>query len=204
MNALCAPDASRQQRWLACGFLLLMLGALAPILVRSFVPATGWQRMALVLSLVLAAATGLLLRRWHRLGLWRPGGPWLHYSPRKRCLMLPLCVAFTVFILWLNLALTLPMAYTRWLGQEVQQSTTAHKKRGSSRRACSHQLRLTHVDYWLFEFCVDRSDFDALPDGPLPVDLQGRRSMLGTWVRAVQLQRGDNTDPDPLQRPPPP
>lgn len=187
MKALCAPGASRQQRGLAGGFLLLMLGALAPMLVRSFVPAPGWQRTALVLAIALTVALGLLLRRWHRQGLWRPGGPWLHYSPRKRWLMLPLCVGFMVFILWLNLALSLPMAYTRWWGEEMQQATTARKKQGSGRRACHYQLQLESVDYWLFEFCVERGDFDALPDGLLPAQLQVRRSMWGTWVHAARL-----------------
>lgn len=188
MKSIFTPTHSRPQRWLISCFLLLMLGALAPMLWRSFVPDPNWQRTALALAVALSAAIGLLLRRWWRLGLWRPGGPWLHYSVLKRCLMAPLCAAFIVFVLWLNLAMSLPMAYTSLLGQEAQQATTAHKHRGSGRRSCDYQLRLADIDYWLFEFCLEQNDFDALPDGPLPMRLRGNRSALGTWVNTLQLQ----------------
>lgn len=186
-HGLWAPGTPTRQRWLIGVFLLAMLSALIPIFSRSFVPASGWSRTALLLAVLCTSAACGLLWYWFRLGLWTPAGPWLSYSPVKRWTLAPLCVGFFLLVLWLDLAMTAPMLLTRWTGEEASHSTQVQKKRGSGRRSCHHQLQLADTRFWLFEFCVDSDAFDQLPEGPLPATVLSRRTALGDYVYAVRL-----------------
>jgi hypothetical protein len=179
---------SRQQKWLACAFLLVMLGAVVPVMVnRSFVPSASWQARALYLSIALLAVSGVLLRSWHRRGLWQPGGPWPAYGPVKRGMALLPCLGFMLFILRLNLAATLPMAYTAALGKHEVREAMVQTKLGSGRRSCRHQLKVQGVNYMFFEFCIDGEDYDALPSGPLPARLLVRQSHFGELITSLRL-----------------
>lgn len=186
MNLLWKKDIPRAQKVLISTFMLVMLGALVPILFRSFVPTGQWQTMAWWVSLLLTAASAVWLRVLYRKNLWRPSGPWLTYGPLKRWLMAPLCMAFFVVMLWLDLAVTLPLAYTSLVHTEVTRSTTVEKKRGSG-RSCKHQIQIAEVRYLFFEFCVDADSFDTLPDGPVPAELSIRRSFFGEHIHALRL-----------------
>ncbi|MFD2755648.1 hypothetical protein [Comamonas terrae] len=182
------PKMSRRQKWLACAFLLAMLGAVVPVMVnRSFVPSASWQARALYLSIALLAISGVLLRNWHRRGLWQPGPPWPAYGPVRRGMMLLLCLGFMLFIFWLNLAATLPMAYTAVLGKREVREAMVEAKRGSGRRSCAHQLKVQGVNYLFFEFCIDADDYDALPSGPLPARLLVRQSYFGELIGSLHL-----------------
>lgn len=186
MPLLWDKNLPRARKWLISLFLLAMLGALAPIFWRGFVPAVSWQKTALLLSLVLTLAGAAWLWHLYRQGLWRPEGPWLTYGPLKRLLMAPLCLAFMVLILWMDIAITLPMAYTQLVHEQVSRPATVQKKRGSG-RSCRHQLKIAQVRFIFFEFCLDQESFDALPDGPLPAQLSIRRSVFGEKIEALQL-----------------
>ncbi|AIJ45843.1 hypothetical protein O987_08485 [Comamonas testosteroni TK102] len=194
MNWLWKPETSTPQKWLIAVFMAVMLGALAPIVWRSFIPEARWQLLALYLSLALTAAAGIWLRRLHRLGLWQPAGPWPSYGPVKRWLMGVLCSAFMVFVLWFDLAATLPMAYTAALGSDASLQTVAEKKRGSGRHACRHQLKLAEVDYLFFEFCIDEKSYERLPSGPLPALLSMRQSYFGKLVDSIRLSHPQQKD----------
>lgn len=187
MNGLWSPTTSRSQKWLVSLFLLFMLGALPPMFWRSFVPSDAWQLRALYLSVCLTGAGLLWLRRSYKSGQWKPAGPWLDYGPVKRMLMAPLCVAFVILIVWLNLAVSWPMAYTHWMGSESSLESMAEKKQGSGRRSCSHQLKLQDMDYLFFEFCVAEDGFERLPEQPMPALLSVRQSYFGMRVESVRL-----------------
>ena len=187
MSALWKPNTPPQQKWLIAIFLLVLLGALVPMFSRSFVPSASWQLNALYLSLLLTAAGGFWLWRLYRQGLWQPAGPWLDYGPVKRALMTPLCLAFFVGVLWLDMAGTLPMLYTSAFGTEHTEAASAEKKRGSGRYACRHQLKVPTIHYLFFEFCIDEDAFDRLPDGPLPAQLSARQSYFGAKIHTIEL-----------------
>ena len=182
-----SPTASTPQKWLICVLLAVLLGAVVPMLSRSFVPSVGVVRTGLVMACALTLAGAVMLRRMYLRGQWQPGGPWREYSTAKRLLLLPLCVAFFVFVLWLCVAMTLPMLYTRITGAPVERMTTAEKKASTGRRSCRHQLQIEGVAFWWFEFCIDGDDFDALPAGPLPAALSSLRSPLGEYIHTVTL-----------------
>lgn len=186
-HGLWSAQTSHYQRGLVVVFMAVLLGALVPMLSRSFVPHPQGLRWAWLGAAALTALGGGAL--WHgwRRNLWRPAGPWLHYSRRKRWLMAPLCGGFFLFLLWLNLGITVPMLYTRLAGTEVDRITTVQKKNSTGRRSCRHQLALTGVRYWLFEFCIDPDAFAHLPDGPLPATVHGRSSALGVYWHRVQF-----------------
>lgn len=187
MNLFWKPNTSTPQKWLISIFLLVLIGALTPIIWRSFVPAKHWQLQSLCAALLLATAGGLWLRQLYRRKLWRPAGPWMEYTPIKRGLMATLCSCFFVFMLWLNLVATLPMAYTHMVGNEVTLTGTAEKKRGSGRNACRHQLKLPDIHYILFEFCLNEEVFDDLPNGPLPSRISARQSYFGRDIHTIEL-----------------
>lgn len=187
MSAFWKPNTPTPQKWLITLFLLVILGALVPMFSRSFVPSAAWQMQALYLSVLLTAAGGLWLWRLHRQKLWSPAGPWLDYGPIKRALMAPLCVAFFVGMLWLDIAGTLPMLYTSAFGVEHTEAASAEKKRGSGRRSCSYQLKVPSINYLFFEFCIDEEDFNRLPEGPLPARLSARQSYFGAKIHTIEL-----------------
>lgn len=187
MSAFWKPNTPTPQKWLITLFLLVILGALVPMFSRSFVPSAAWQMQALYLSVLLTAAGGLWLWRLHRQKLWSPAGPWLDYGPIKRALMVPLCVAFFVGMLWLDIAGTLPMLYTSAFGVEHTEAASAEKKRGSGRRSCSYQLKVPSINYLFFEFCIDEEDFNRLPEGPLPARLSARQSYFGAKIHTIEL-----------------
>lgn len=188
MRLLWPRDASRHQKWRVSLLLLVMLGAMVPLLWRSFVPTPHWQRTALYLTAVLTACACAAL--WHgwRTGQWVPAGPWPTFSPLKRWLLAPLCLLFLASMLWLNLATVVPLVTTRWLGQPYTQDTSVQKKRSSASRSCRYQLQIAQVRYWLFEFCIDADAYHALPDGPLPARVTSLRSPLGEEIRTVRLR----------------
>ncbi|WP_255576285.1 hypothetical protein [Comamonas sp. Y33R10-2] len=101
--------------------------------------------------------------------------------------MTALCICFFVFVLWLDLVATLPMAYTRAMGDEVMFTGTAEKKRGSGRHACRQQLKLPDIHYILFEFCLNEDAFDETPDGPLPARIFARKSYFGCSIHTIEL-----------------
>lgn len=105
-----------------------------------------------------------------------------------------LCSAFMVFVLWFDLAATLPMAYTAALGSDASLKTVAEKKRGSGRHACRHQLKLAEVDYLFFEFCIDEKSYERLPSGPLPALLSMRQSYFGKLVDSIRLSNPQQKD----------
>lgn len=180
-------DTPRQQKWLIAIFLLILLAALVPMFSRSFVPSKPWQMQALYLSLLLTAAGGIWLWRLYRKKLWRPAGPWLTYGPVKQALMVPLCLAFFVGVLWLDIASTLPMIYTSAFGQERSAQASVEKKRGSGRYACHYQLKVPSIHYIFFEFCVNEEAFDRLPEGPLPARLSASESYFGSKIHTIEL-----------------
>lgn len=186
-HGLWATGAPSRQKWLISVFLLVLLGALVPIFSRSFVPAPGWSRTALLLAVLCTVSACGLLWHWFRRGLWAPAGPWPSYSPLQRWTMAPLCVGFFLFVLWLDLAMTAPMLLTRWMGEEASRSTLVQKKRGSGRRSCPHQLQLADTRFWLFEFCVDSDAFDQLPEGRWPATVDSRRTGMGEYIHTVRL-----------------
>lgn len=187
MPQLWKKDLPPARKWLISLFLLVMLGALVPVFHRSFIPTVSWQKTALVLSVLLTLATMAWLWSLHRQGLWRPEGPWLTYGPLKRLLMTPLCLAFVILMLWLDIAITLPVAYTQLVHEQATRSATVQKKRGTGRRSCRHQLEITQQRFIFFEFCLDKESFEALPDGALPAQLAVRRSIFGEEVDALHL-----------------
>ena len=187
MSAFWKSDTPSAQKWMIVIFLLVLLGALVPMFSRSFVPTSQWQMLALYLSLLLTAAGCFWLWRLYRQNLWRPAGPWLTYGPVKRALMTPLCLAFFVGVLWLDMAGTLPMLYTSAFGAETTELANAEKKRGTGRYACKHQLKVPSINYIFFEFCVDEDAFDRLPDGPLPARLSASQSYFGSRIHTIEL-----------------
>lgn len=189
MNRLWPKDTSRPQKWLVWMMLLILIGALVPMLQRSFVPSPAWQVPAAYLSGLLMAGLCAWLRHLHRRGLWQPGEPWPSYGPIKRILMPPLMLAMAFFILWLNIAATLPMAYTAWLGQDSTRLATVEKKRGTGRYSCRSQLKVQEIRYPFFEFCIDSEDFEALPSGPMPAMLEIRQSRFGERIAALRMAR---------------
>ena len=187
MSAFWKSDTPAQQKWLIVIFLLVILGALVPMFSRSFVPSAAWQLQALYLSVLLTVAGSLWLWRLYRQQLWRPAGPWLSYGPVKRALMTPLCLAFFIGMLWLDIAGTLPMLYTTAFGVEHTEAASAEKKRGSGRRSCSYQLKVPSINYLFFEFCIDEEDFNRLPEGPLPAQLSAQQSYFGARIHTIEL-----------------
>lgn len=186
MNLLWKKDIPGAQKILIGTFMLWMLGALVPIFFRSFVPTQQWQKMAWGISLLLTAVSAIWLRALYRKNLWRPSGPWLTYGPFKRLIMAPLCMAFFVVVVWLNVAVTLPLGYTSLVHAKVTRSATVEKKRGSG-RSCKHQIEIPDMRYLFFEFCVNADNFDTLPKGPVPAELSIRRSYFGDHIHALRL-----------------
>ena len=187
MKGLWSADTSTPQKWLICIFMLVLIGALVPMFSRGFVPSEAWQLQALYLSLVLTALAMLWLRVLYRRGQWKPAGPWLDYGPLKRMLMIPLCLAFWLFVLWLNLTGTLPKAYNAVMGVEAQTQSSAVKKRSSGKYSCHYQLKLPEVHYLFFEFCIDEQTFEQLPNGPMPARITARQSYFGDSIDSIGL-----------------
>jgi hypothetical protein len=182
-------DTPPRKKWLISVFLLLMLMSMVPLLgVRSFVPAPHVQRIGLYITVVLMLAGAAWLRWLYRNGDWKPEGPWEDYGPVKRVLMLPLMVAFLGFVLWVDVAVTLPWALNRIVGQPQLQPSMVQTYRSTGRYSCRYQLRMTEVRYILFEFCIDADDFEGLPSTPMPALLEQRRSMWGQQVLGVRLK----------------
>ena len=192
INGLWQNGTPNHQKWLISVFLLCLLGALAPIFWRGFIPAPHWRITATYLALLLIAVSCMLLRALYRRGLWRPVGPWLTYSPLKRWLMAPLCLAFFFGVLWLNISSSLPMAYTVLLGQDSSRTAMVEKKRGSG-KSCPYQFKIEGVGYLFFEFCIDRESFEQYPAGSLSALLNVRQSFFGEFVQSMQINtaKGD-------------
>lgn len=186
--------SSRAQKYLISVFLLVIIGAAVPMFFRSFVPTPDWQEIALYISLLLSAAAGIWLRILHSRGLWRPAGPWLTYGPLKRWLMAPLCLAFFICLLWLDIAATVPMLYTAAAGDEISRPAAAEKKRGSGRKACRYQLKISEVKYILFEFCIDEDSFNRLPEGPLSARISARKSYFGEKIHTLNIATPRTSD----------
>lgn len=155
-------------------------------LFSQFCPYAAVAKDSVGISLLLTAVSAIWLRVLYSKNLWRPSGPWLTYGPFKRLLMAPLCMAFFVVVVWLNVAVTLPLGYTSLVHAKVTRSTTVEKKRGSG-RSCKHQIEIPDVRYLFFEFCVNADNFDTLPKGPLPAQLSIRRSFFGDHIHALRL-----------------
>lgn len=187
MLGLWPSDAPRSRKWLASIFMLAMLGALAPIIWRSYAPAAHWQHKAWYLSALLMAAGCTALWRLYRSGVYQLGHPWDEYSPLKRRLMGLLCLGFFTGMVWLDVAASLPMAYTWALGQDSERTALVEKKRGGA-RSCRHQIKIHDVRYWLFEFCISGEDFAQLPQQPFVATVYGRRSALGEHIHAIRQQ----------------
>lgn len=187
MDLFWKKDAPRHQKWLVSMMLVVVLPALAPMFWRGFVPAPHWQNTAWYLAAIGTLVLVVVLWNLHRHGLWKPVGFWSTASPVKRWLMAPLCLMFFAFILWLDIAATLPMAYTKMAGEPAQRMTLVEKKRSSGRRSCHYQLKVKDIKYLFFEFCVNEEYFDTLPDGPIPVLLQSRRTIFGEDVESLRF-----------------
>ena len=187
MKGLWKADASSAQKWLVIIFMLVLLGALVPMFSRGFVPSNDWQAIALYLSLALTALGLIWLRILYKRGQWKPAGPWEDYGPIKRVLMIPLCLGFWLLVLWLNLAGTLPKAYTAVMGTEVVSESNVVKKRSSGRYSCHHQLKLPEVRYMFFEFCIDEGAFDRLPDDVMPARISAQQSYFGRSIYSISL-----------------
>ena len=187
MKGFWKADASSAQKCLVIIFMLVLLGALVPMFSRGFVPSNDWQAIALYLSLALTALGIVWLRILYKRGQWKPAGPWEDYGPIKRVLMIPLCLGFWLLVLWLNLAGTLPKAYTAVMGTEVVSESNVVKKRSSGRYSCHHQLKLPEVRYMFFEFCIDEGAFDRLPDDVMPARISAQQSYFGLSIYSISL-----------------
>lgn len=192
-------DASRGQKWLIVMLLVVLLGAMVPILGhRGFVPATAWQQWSLYGALALTALAGWWLRHLYLLGQWRPEGPWVDAGPFKRVGLLIATLLFFVFVLWINLAQTLPMLYTRWWGQEGYQQAVVETKRSSGRHSCRHQFEVHGMRYIFFEFCISQEAFEGLPSTPMKARLQVRSSYFGQDIHGLRLH-GDADETDEME-----
>ena len=187
MNPLWPPETSRAQKWMVSIFVLVSLGTVPPILSRSFVPSSQWQFHAFDIALSITAAGCAWLWWLYFRKQWRPAGPWQTYSPIKRLLIAPMCVAYFIFALWVNVVTTFPLLYTAAFGTEAVQPASASKARGTGRYSCHYQLKVPDIKYVLFEFCIDEDAFDAAPKGLYPAELSVRQSYFGYQVHTIML-----------------
>lgn len=183
-----AEGTSTQHKWLIVLMLAVFLGCLPVIFLRDFVPSPLMQRAGLVIAAAIMVLIALWMRRMYLAGSWKPGEPWTSASRTKRWLMTPLCTLFFLAILWINVAVTLPMAYTRVMGVEAQALSQVETYRSTgSRSGCRYQFKVKEINFMFFEFCLERDDYESLPSHPMPAELQFRETALGREVTSLRL-----------------
>lgn len=181
-------DATTGQKWVLMILLALVLGALAPMLLeRSFVPSATWQQIAWYVVMTLALAMMAGLWHLHRTGQWQPAGMWLTAGALKRAMLMVGVLLFLVMLLWMNVAHTFPVAYTKLWGNEAYEKTFASPKKSSGRYSCHHQIQFEEIRYIFFEFCISAEDFETLPEEPQPALLTVKQSFFGRDVQSVQM-----------------
>lgn len=191
-----AEGTSTSHKRLILLMLAIFLGCAPVIFLRDFVPSPLVQRVGLVVAVTLLALIALWMRRMYLAGTWTPGEPWTSASRTKRWLMTPLCILFFLAVLWINVAVTLPMAYTRLMGVEAQMHSQVEKhRRSGSRGGCRYQFKVKDINFMFFDFCLAREDYEALPEHPLPAELQLRESALGRQVTGLRLRPPTYTRP---------
>lgn len=182
-----AEGTATSKKWLIGLLLLALLGAAAPLLGRSFVPAAHWQKTALYITLGLLAAAAWWLRQLYRRGDWKPEGPWQDYGPIKRVLMLPLMVGFIGSVVWLNVAVSVPWAMTKVIGQAATQNATVEAERSTSRYSCRYQFKVQEIQFMFFEFCIDQANYEHWRGMPLPAVLDLNQSYFGKEVSSLSV-----------------
>lgn len=181
-----ATKPARSRKYVAYIFLVIMLLAMVPIIWRGFIPTPHWRLVAACIAGAITLSSSFLLFKLFKSGQWQLAGPWLTYGPVKKALMAPLCILFVFGIVWIDIAASLPMAYTTAFGQEVTRPAMVEKKR-SSGRSCHHQLKIENIDYLFFEFCIDSDGFDDLPNQPMSALVGSRQSYFGEAVNSIRL-----------------
>lgn len=180
-------NATHGQKWVLSVLLIVLVLAVIPMLRRSFVPSPEWQRLVWYVVAVCMAAASWGLVHLYRTGRWSPAGLWLDGGPIKRASLLLGMLAFMCLMFWMVWAHTLPMAYTWLMGQDAQEQVTVETQRGSGRHSCRHQFKVQEIRYLFFEFCISSDDYESLPSGSIPAQLQLQRSYFGKTVQSLTL-----------------
>ena len=187
MNPPQPAKATRSQKWLTGIFVLVSMGTILPILSRSFAPSRAWQLHALDIALSLTTVVCAWVWWLYRHKQWRPAGLWQTYSPLKQALIAPMCLAYFIFALWVNVMVTVPMIYTAATGVAATQTASATKAPGTGRYSCRYQLKVPEITYVMFEFCMDEDAYRAAPKGLNPAELSVRQSYFGFQVHSIAV-----------------
>ncbi len=184
---------STPQKIISIGFFALLLTALVVALsVSHFIPDPAVVRFGLYLSLFLTVfLVGFAEYLYHR-GLWRPTASNYTESALKHYLLnLPAVFAFMFLVFWFNFALTLPVAHNLLFGVATTERDIVEKKYQSGRYArwCRYELKPQTFDGFWFRYCIEREQFDSLPEGQIEAVLLGRKSQAGFWINKIEIER---------------
>ena len=186
-HLLWKKDTTTQQKWVIVILMVSLLGAMCAIFTRSFVPSTEWIQASLLICAVLCAAAGFMLRKFYREGTWQPGEPWLAMGLIKRIFMFPLMVLTLFAFLWMAIVSPLPSLYTHYWGQDAESASEVTAHRNSGRHGCRYQFKVAEIQFWIFEFCIDEEDYDALKGKTLYAKLQSKQSFFGNRYESLVL-----------------
>jgi hypothetical protein len=170
--------------------LLLCAGVILPYAVYpGFVVHPGVAQLMIYISIILTVGLMVTIEYLHERELWRPKISFYETSASKHYLLvIPGIALFLWGILWINLAVAIPQAYTHMMGKHLTEQDLVVKELGSRRTFCPYKLQPRSIDSFGFQYCIAGDEFDRLPAGEMTATLHLRRSAVGYIVEFIDIE----------------
>jgi hypothetical protein len=181
------------QKLMVSVLVAFLLGALFYFFfLASFVPTYSTAKASLYASVLIVGsglAIGAIFRHVDR---WNIAPSWTTTPLWKKLVAAFFGPPLLVFVVWTNLAHTIPWVVTSLIGTPSTVTLMAEKANGSPRSGgCRREIELQ--PWWrelAFRWCISEQAYQELPDGFFRVHIAGKGTMFGILADSVLVDPG--------------
>lgn len=188
MKPVWREGSEKYQKIVISVLAMLTVGLAFFMFSHDFVAEPDWLIFSIYFSGFSILCSVVFFIRLYLTGVWDPAPAWFKYSKAKNFILLLSVPIFFFVIFWINIAVSLPHAFTVVFGAERVLEDLVEKNEIHSRRSCDYRLELKSVSPLLFHYCISKEFYSQLPDGEIVSELFVKQSIFGYSVEEIRVQ----------------